>query len=402
MASFVYKAKMGPGNTEQGEIHAENRSAAIEQLNARGMVPVWVREKSEGSGEGHGFRFKRRVKARDITLFTRQFASLSRSGVPVLSALSTCARQSENPAFRKVLEEMEGGIRDGGMFSDSLARFPELFSGVYINMVRAGESAGKLDIILQRLADTREKEEEVRRKVQAAIAYPALVVTVGVLTVFLLLTFFMPRVVDLFRNFDDLPVPTRMLIGISGVFSGYWYWMVMGVVLLLLIYRRTVSTGSGRQAVDAFKLSMPLIGGVIMRHQMAVFSRTLALLIEAGINIDRGMRLSAGALVNSVLKNKLLQAADETVNQGAPFSAALKKVGFIPPMVINMSAVGEQGGRLDESLSEVASFYEAEIEQQTRVVMSLIEPVLILVVGGIVGFIVAAMLLPIFKLSVSM
>lgn len=402
MANFVYKAKMGPGRTEQGELVAETRSAAIEQLSARGMIPVWVQEKADGAASASGIRFKRRVKGKDITLFTRQLASLGRSGVPILSALSTCAQQAENPAFRKVLEEMESGIRDGGMLSDSLARFPDLFSSVYVNMVRAGESAGKLDIILQRLADTREKEEEVKRKVQAAIAYPSLVVIVGVLTVFLLLTFFMPRVVALFRNFDELPVPTRILIGISGFFSGYWYWMVMGLILLYLMYRRMASTEGGRQAIDAFKLRMPIFGGVILRHQMAVFSRTLSLLIEAGINLDRGIRLSAGALVNRVLKNQLLAAADETVNQGAPFSSALKKVSFIPPMVINMSAVGEQGGRLDESLSEVASFYEAEIEQQTRVVMSLIEPILILVVGGIIGFIVAAMLLPIFKLSVSM
>ena len=173
-------------------------------------------------------------------------------------------------------------------------------------------------------------------------------------------------------------------------------------MILAFFYRKLLSTEKGQYTFDGFKLRLPLFGGFILRHQMAIFSRTLALLIEAGINLDRAIRLSAGALVNSVLRKQLMVAADETVSQGAPFSATLRKVSYIPPMVVNMSAVGEESGRLDESLAEVAAFYEAEIDQQTRIVMSLIEPMLILVVGGIVGFIVAAMLLPIFKLSVSM
>jgi type IV pilus assembly protein PilC len=402
MPIFTYKAKLGPGKTEEGELSAENHAAALEQLGARNMIPVWVKEKSETGASASGIRLKRRVRGKDITLFTRQLSSLTKSGVPILKSLSTTASQAENPAFRKVLEMVEAGIRDGGMLSDSLAKFPDLFSSVYVNMVRAGESAGKLDIILQRLADAREKDDEVRRRVQSAMAYPSLVIGVGVLTVFLLLTFFIPRVVSLFRNFDDLPWPTRALMGVSSVFHGYWPWIVLACVLLGLFYRRLGSTEKGRYAIDGFKLKLPLFGGFILRHQMAIFSRTLALLIDAGINLDRGMRLSAGALSNSVLKKDLLNAADETVNQGAPFSSTLKKVRSIPPMVVNMSAVGEESGRLDESLAEVASFYEAEIDQQTRVVMSLIEPILMLVVGGIVGFIVAAMLLPIFKLSVSM
>lgn len=402
MPIYVYKAKLGPGKTREGELFAVSRAAALEQIAAQGMIPVSVGEKGETGNAGPGIRLKRRVRSRDVTIFTRQLSSLTKSGVPILSALSTTASQTDNPAFRKVLEIMESDIREGGMLSDALARFPDLFSGVYVNMVRAGESAGKLDIILQRLADAREKEDDVRRRVQSAMAYPALVITVGVLTVFLLLTFFMPRVISLFRNFEDLPWPTRTLMAISSVFSGYWYWMVLLAVVLGFLYRRMASTEKGRFALDGAKLKMPMFGGFIMRHQMAMFSRTLSLLIQAGINIDRAMRLSAGALSNAVIRKQLQNAADETVNQGTPFSAALQKVSSVPPMVINMSAVGEKGGRLDEALAEVAGFYEAEIDQQTRIVMSLIEPVLILVVGGIVGFIVAAMLLPIFKLSISM
>ncbi len=402
MPIFVYKAKLGPGKTEEGELAAESRTAAVEQLSARGMIPVWVKEKGDADESAPGIRLRRRVKRRDVTLFTRQLSSLTKSGVPILNALLTTAGQTDNPAFRRVVEMIEADIREGGMLSDALARFPDLFSGVYVNMVRAGESSGKLDIILQRLAVAREKEDEVRRRVQSAIAYPTLVIVVGMLTVFVLLTFFMPRVISLFKNFDDLPLPTRALMGISSVFAGYWYWIVLVCILLGLAYRRMSATEKGRFAIDNAKLNLPLFGGFIMRHQMSVFSRTLSLLIEAGINLDRAMRLSAGALVNSVIRKQLLDAADETVNQGAPFSTTLKKVRAVPPMVVNMSAVGEQGGRLDEALSEVAGFYESEIDQQTRVVMSLIEPILILVVGGIVGFIVAAMLLPIFKLSISL
>lgn len=402
MPVFVYRAKRGPEKAEEGELQADSRAAALDRIVSSGLTPVWVRDKSEQSSGIKGIRFKKRVRPRDITLFTRQLASLTKSGVPILNALSTVALQSESPEFRKVCLSMQSVVRDGSMLSDALSRFPDLFSMVYVNMVRAGESAGKLDVMLVRVAEAREKDDEIRRKVQSATAYPALVLIVGGLTLVMLFTFFLPKIITLFKDFDDLPLPTRIIIGMSSFFSSYWPWMAIGVVLVLLAFRRIRSSEKGRDRIDSLKLGLPLFGDFLLKHQMAVFSRTLSLLIDAGINLDRAIRLSAAGLSNSFLRKQLLYASDETVRQGAPFSEALKKVKAVPPMVVNMSAVGEQGGRLDEALAEVAGFYEAEIDQQARVVMTLIEPILILVVGGIVGFIVAAMVLPIFKLSVSL
>ena len=297
---------------------------------------------------------------------------------------------------------MESTIRDGSMLSDALVKFPALFSALYVNMVRAGESAGLLDTMLFRLAEAREKEEEIRRKVQAAMAYPTLVLIVGFGTIFVLLAFFLPKVVDLFDGFDDLPLPTRMLIGGSEFCSGNWHWVVILAGLAAAIFNRLAAIERGKTFVDGIKLRIPFMNKFVLYSDIARFGRTLSLLVDAGIPIDRALALSAQTLHNSVLREEIERVRDETVTQGAPLSTGLKKTRHFPQMVANMCAVGEEAGQLDESLTEVASYYEAEVDQRSRLVTSLLEPILILVVGGMVGFIVAAMLLPIFRLSVAM
>ena len=398
MRTFIYKAKDGPGKTVHGELSAESRSAAVANLDVMGYIPVWVREKDTASRKTHDFR-RRRISQRDVTVFTRQLASLTKSGVPLLKALYTIGDQTENSGLRRVVEDLEGTVRDGNMLSGALSKYPALFPELYINMIRAGESAGKLDTILFRLSEAREKEEDLRRKVQAAIAYPLLVVTVGMITVFALLAFFLPRVVDLFENYQDLPLATKMLIGLSGFFSRYAYWIILIFLLFAVIFRRLVSLETGKLFIDRIKLHMPLINRFIRESDLARFARTLSLLIDAGIPIDKALTLSANTLRNAVLKEEVEKVRQNTVQQGMPFSMGLKKTRYFPPLFSNMAAVGEEAGRLDESLDEVASFYEKEIDQQSRLATSLLEPILILVVGGIVAFIVMAMLLPIFKIG---
>lgn len=399
MPKFVYKAKQGPGKTVEGELSAESRSAAVSMLDSRGLSAVWIKETDEALMTESGAVRTRGIKRKDVTIFTRQLASLIKSGVPILRALSTVASQSVNHLMGKVVEDLEHTIRDGNMLSEALSKYGDMFSELYINMVRAGESAGVLDRMLFRLAEAREKEDEIRRKVQSAMAYPILVIIVGVATVFVLLTFFLPRVAELYKGYSNLPLPTRILVGISGFFSNWWYWIVLGILLVAALVNRLAAMEKGRLFIDRIKLHLPGAGGFLLKQDIARFCRTLSLLIGAGLSIDKAVAASAATLGNSLVRDEIENAANSSIREGLQFSEGLKRVSFIPPLVSNMSAVGEEAGRLDEALTEIASFYENEIDQQSRIVTTLIEPILILVVGCIVGFIVAAMLLPIFRLS---
>jgi type IV pilus assembly protein PilC len=399
MSKFIYKAKDGPDKTVEGEIEATSRSEVVSRLDAMGYSPVWVREK-DSVADKTGL-WGQRISQREITVFTRQLASLTKSGVPILKALSTIADQTENKAFSRLIRNLEDIIRDGSMLSDAMSRYPALFPELYVNMVRSGESGGVLDSILVRLAENREKEEEVRRKVQSAVAYPILVILVGIATVFVLLVFFLPRIASIFKDYgyDKLPLPTKMIIGMSDFFSESWYWLVLGIGLFLAVFKRMAALEKGRTMIDRIKLGMPLMGKFIEKSEIARFARTLALLIQSGISIEKALGLSGSVLNNSILREEIEEIRKRTVNQGMSVSTGLKKAKYFPPFVANMAAVGEEGGKLDESMTEIALFYEKEVEQQSRLATSLLEPLLILVVGLVVGFIVAAMLLPIFELS---
>jgi type II secretory pathway component PulF len=269
-------------------------------------------------------------------------------------------------------------------------------------MVASGEAGGVLDTMLYRLGDAREQEDENRRRVQAAMAYPSLVAVTGVVTVMVLLIFFMPRVMALFDQYENLPLPTRMLLGVSGFLSTQWHWLLLGVGLVLVVFHRLVAMDRGRLLMDSLKLRLPLLGRFLRDVELARFARVFALLIDAGISIDTVLKLSAKSVHNAVLRRELDGVRQRTVQQGQALSQGLKASGFFPSFVGNMLAVGEETGKIDDSLNEVALFYERSIQRQSRMAMSLLEPILLLVVGCVVGFIVFAMLMPIFEMGVQM
>ena len=399
MAVFIYKAKAGPAKTVEGELQAESRPAAVAALDRMGYSPVWVKEKAGGSHKKRRRFAQRPVRPRDITVLTRQLASLIRSGVPILRGLRTIADQTESERLRTVVSDMEGTVRDGSMLSVAMSKYPSLFSMLYVDMVRAGESGGILDDSLTRLADAREKEEDFRRKVQSAMAYPCLVLVVGLITVFILLSFFLPQVVSLFKDYPSLPLPTRMLISTSEFFDQNWYWIVIIVLLLGAVFKRLMTLERGRLMLDGAILRVPLISKFVQQSEISRFARTLALLLEAGLPIDKSLELSGKTMQNTVMRNEISDVARRTVQQGESLTVGLQASDHFPAFVTNMTAVGEEVGTLETSLNEIATFYEKEMDQQARLVTSLIEPLLILAVGGVVGFIVAAMLLPIFELG---
>ncbi len=398
MPSYIYKAKDGPGKTVQREIVAESKASAIARIEAMGLIPISVHPK----GRGHAAQSRpsqRGIRRGEVSVFTRQLASMIKSGVPILRALNTIEDQTENARFQAIIGDLEASIRDGAMLSDGMRRYPKLFPELYVNMVESGESGGVLDTMLFRLAEARELEEENRRKVQAAMAYPTLVAVVGGATVFVLLSFFMPRVMVLFEGYDDLPGATRVLLGTSEFFSRYWYYLVLGLGLVVGVFQRLVALDRGRTLVDGLKMRTPLLGKFLRDVDLARFARTFALLIDSGVSIDRVLRLSANAIHNAVLRREIEAVRERTMKHGMTLSAGIKASAHFPPFVGNMLAVGEETGRIDESLNEVARFYEGSVERQSRIVTSLIEPALLLIVGTVVGFIVFAMLLPIFEIG---
>lgn len=396
---FVYKAKQGPDKTVEGDIQAENRAAAVARLERMGYSPFSIEELSGRQRVSPSVRV-RKIKSRDVTVLTRQLGGLLRAGVPIMRALTTIQQQTENTSLRAVVMEISGAVRDGRTFSESLGRYPALFSDLYINMVRSGESAGMLDEVLMRLAETRESDDELRSRLISAIAYPALVLSVGVVSIFIILTFFLPRIMHLFKGTAIvLPWPTRVVMAVSSLFENYWGVLVVLGGIITLLLGRYFKTQAGRMALDGALLRMPVMGSFMRDTDIVRFARTLALLVKAGISVDRALMLAGNTLVNGRLRAAVLAAADETVHQGATVAAGFKRRSEIPEFVANMVAVGEESGRLDETLGEIAAFYQRELDRDLRQVTTLLEPLLILSVGVVVGFIIFAMLLPIFQIG---
>ena len=406
MPTYIYKAKKGPGEVVKGEIEADSEDHAVGKLERMELVPVTVVEKGGTEKEGPipesrtpGIRSVG-IRTRDIDIFTRQLASLVRASVPILRTLSLISQQTENRALKNVVNDLKEQVKDGRVLSEALERYPRLFNNLYLSMVKSGERVGALDEVLYKLTEHREKEEELRRKILAAMAYPLLVIVVGIATIFAVLTFFLPKLTGLFESMrQTLPMPTKILIGMSEFMSGNWHWFLIALVFVIAIFGR-VKTGSKKKFLfDMIKLHMPFVRKFVKNAEIARFARTLALLLKSGLPVHESLHLATDTLDNDVLRERLRQAGREIVNQGSALSNSLKKINIFPDFAINMIAVGEEGGRLEGSLSEIANVYEKEVEQAIKIMTSLLEPLLILAVGVVVGFIVFAMLLPIFNIG---
>jgi len=416
MPVFIYRAKQGPEKTLEGKVSAGSKEQAVEKLEKMGLVPIIVEEvqvddgakrhkKVSQGGERIGFTgglssFSR-IRRKDVDVFTRQLASLIRASVPALRALSLIAEETENQRMRAVVDDLRSQVRDGKMLSDAMERYPSLFNSLYLNMVRSGERGGALAEVLLRLVDYREREDEIRGKVQAALAYPMLMIVVGIGTLFVMFTFFMPKLVGLFDDMgESLPWSTRMLIGISSWFSSYWYWLVFVFVFIFALFFRNKKGSKKKVLVDLFKLRMPFVRKFVMDAEVIKFARTLGLLLRNGLSVHESLKLATDTLDNEVLCQRLSDATNQIISKGMSLSDSLKGTGVFSGFFINMVAIGEESGRLEVALEEVVGVYEREVEQAIKVMTSLLEPLLILVIGGIVGFIVFGMLQPILSMGV--
>lgn len=398
MPIFQYKAKKGT-QTITGQIGAQSQDEAIELMSQQGLLPVSIQEKTFAPKQTAG-RKRGRIRPREVFVFTRQLAGLIRSGIPILRALNIVGEQTPNAYFRDIINAMERGIKDGGSLSDCLSIYPDVFSGLYIAMIRVGEEGGRLKEALARIAEYQGAQQEISSKVRSAIAYPILMAVVGISTVIFILTFVMPRIIPLFSNItEQLPLPTKILMGISDFLRQGWMVILLVLFIAVFFFKRWFRTDTGKAALSAFKLRFPFMGGFILKVELARFCRTLELLLKSGIPLPKGMQVATPTLDNALLKTDFLRCHKD-LESGVSFANSLEKSKYTSRLMVNMIAVGEESGFLEEALGDVATTYEQETNETIKIMTTLLEPAMILIVGLVVGFIVIAMLLPIFQMDI--
>lgn len=404
MPKYAYKAKRGPKDIIEGTIEAETYDGAVGKLSGMGYFPILVQEEGRAAKKaGMSFSFawrKRRIRLADLSVFTRQLSELLGSGMPLLQGLQVLNQQTENKELQSIISGLSKNIQDGGTLSDGLARHPNVFSSLYVNITKAGELGGRLEHALNRLADFLDKEEEMVSRVQQAMAYPALMCTVGLVTILLLMTVVIPRLVVMFEDIGQaLPLPTLILMGISNFLVRYWWFIILAIGFAIFLIKRSSATAEGKLRIDNFKLGLPLFGGLIRKIEIARLSRTLATLLDGGIPILQALDAVIDTVQNEIIKNELKKTRQD-VRDGASLGRSLSGTVQIPPYVINMITVGEEGGQLEKVLYRIAFSYENQTDKAVRLLMTLLEPALILFMGLIVGFIVISMLLPIFQFNI--
>lgn len=399
MSVFNYKAKAGPSKIIEGTITADTRSAVVAKLSEQGYFPISIEE--AGKGKTAVVLKKQKVAARDVGVFTRQLADLLEGGLTLFQAMDTLVGQTENKIFSQVITEIRDMIREGNPLSATLGKYPKIFNPLYVSMIRSGETGGVLDQVLIRLAEFADKEQELRSRVKGAMMYPLFLGSFGVLTIVVLVAFVVPKLTSVFVDFGQtLPLPTKILMATSHFVSRWWWLIGVVIGLVLMILRQQYHTPEGRFIIDRWKLKFPLLGKVILHGELAGFSRTLSTLLESGVPVTRSLEVVAGIVKNEVLRREFGKV-QTAISQGASLGGSLAESGYFPLLMVNMIKVGEKGGMIEKSLLKVADTYDREIDRLTRVFTTLLEPILILTLGLVVGMIVVSMLLPIFNLNLT-
>ena len=338
------------------------------------------------------------ISTRDIAIFTRQFATMINSGLPLVQALDILAEQTENKALKDVTHAVVYDVESGQTLADALRKHPKAFSDLYVNMVAAGEAGGILDTILLRLATFMEKNDALVRRVKGAMIYPAVIFSVMAIAVVILLLFVIPVFATMFASMGGvLPLPTRIVMGMSSFLQHYWWMLILGVVAIVWATRRYYKTPSGRLNLDKFMLAMPILGDVLRKSAVSRFTRTLGTLIASGVSILDGLEITAKTAGNRVIHDAVMESRN-SIAGGETIAAPLQKSKVFPPMVISMIAVGEQTGGLDEMLSKIADFYDEEVDAAVGNLLAAMEPLMIVLLGGVVGGMIIAMYLPIFSI----
>jgi type IV pilus assembly protein PilC len=398
MAAFAYSAIAADGLAQAGEIHAPNPDAAREQLRIRGLLAERLEELPASGEEGARTAFKK-VKPKTLQIFSRQFATMIEAGLNVVSSLVILEEQTDDEYFASVVKEIRADVEGGLLLSQALARHPKIFSRLYVSMVEAGEAAGILDQVLDRVAFQIEKDTQIRRRVKGAMMYPTMVMIFATLVLVGLLMFLVPVFVNIFAQLGGkLPTLTQYVVSASNVLRSYWFIIFPLFFLAIWAVRRFKRTEQGRQLWDRIKLKIPMkIGDVVLKVTMARFSRTLSTLVAAGVDIIKALEITGQTAGNWVVE-EALSGVRAKVHQGVPIAQPLIENDVFPPMVSQMVKIGEETGELEKMLSKIADFYEDEVDSSIATLTSIIEPLMMIMVGAMVGVIVISMYLPMFKM----
>ncbi|MDD5595490.1 MAG: type II secretion system F family protein [Candidatus Omnitrophica bacterium] len=398
MPQYTYTAKPQPDKTIQGEIEAESESDAVTKLTKLGYFPVSI-ESVDISLEKKGFFSFRKVSKKEIVMFTRQLSNLISSGINIINGLNIISRQTPNKYFRAVINDVVGKIKDGKALSESLNYHPQIFSNLYVQLVHSGEVGGNIDGALERLSGFLEKEQEFSDSLRSALIYPVFILFVGAGTIVVLLTFVIPRLTVMFEDMGQvLPLPTRILIAASGILRVYW-WMILALVITgVFLFRRSQRIIANKIIWDRIKLKLVFFGDIILKSEISRLMHTLALLLSSGITITSSLDISAALAENEILRSELLKFK-ERINDGLSLSRCLSESKLFPSMVNSIVSVGEETGTLEKALLRISQDYEKEVDGTIKDLTRMLEPVIILVMGLIVGFIVISMLLPIFQIN---
>jgi len=391
MPNYTYVARTAQGEVRSATIEASSKDDAAAQLKRLRLTVVKLEEITKKKTSG-------KVSMRDIVIFTRQFSTMINSGLPLVQALDILSKQSENPVLQSVTRQVVFDVESGHTVADALAKHPNAFTDLYVNMVAAGEAGGILDTILLRLATFMEKNDALVRKVKGAMIYPGVIMSVAFGAIVVLLVFVIPTFQNMFASVGvALPLPTRIVIAMSDFLQGFWWAVLVAIGALVVSVQRYYTTTDGQLVIDRMLINAPVLGDMLRKSAVSRFTRTLGTLISSGVSILDGLEITAKTAGNRVVSDAIMESR-ASIAGGDTIAAPLAKSGVFPPMVISMISVGEQTGGLDEMLSKIADFYDDEVDAAVSGLLSLLEPVMIVFLGVVVGGMVVAMYLPIFDM----
>ncbi|MFC1646227.1 type II secretion system F family protein [Candidatus Omnitrophota bacterium] len=398
MPKFSYRAYTSSKEKKEGVIEAENKTQALAKLDKLSLFPTNITELNKTISDSIIGKI-RRVNSIDAAAFTRQVSNLLDAGLTILAALMLVSRQTWKASLKLVIDRLITDLKEGKTFSVSLAQHPNIFSGLYVSLIRSGETGGFLQEVMRRLADFMDNEEELKVKIRSAMIYPALIAIVGLLTIFILLSFVIPKLVLVFEDFGQiLPMPTQILISISSFLSQFWWLIILSIALTFFVINRMSRSSEGKLFFDRLKLKIPVFGALILKRQMERFARILATLLSNGVTIIPSLEIVRDIMENNILKQEVEKMRLE-VRDGISLARSMGKSKYFPISIVNIISVGEESGSLEKVLMRISASFEREVDRDLKTFTSLLEPAMILVMGSVVAFIVAAMLLPVFQIN---
>lgn len=399
MPVYIYHGRDTSGSIIKGEMEATDEKTLRLLLQRKHIVPTKVKVKTKPIGQNLGTIFSPKVKQNEIVIFTRQLSTMIDSGLPLIQGLDALARQQDNPKFKEVLTQIKTDVETGSTFAEALKKHPALFDRLYVNMVAAGEVGGILDTVMARLAVYMEKAQRLKRKVKSAMTYPIIVLAISALVLGVILIFVIPSFTKLFKDSGKaLPLPTQLVVNLSDFVVNYFFLIIVGIGFIVFAIKQYYKTPNGRKVIDAFLLRAPIFGVLFRKVAVAKMTRTLGTLITSGVSILESLNVAAGTAGNKIIEDAILKVK-ASVTEGKSIAQPLEEAKVFPPMVVQMIAVGEATGALDQMMNKIADFYDEEVDVAVDGLTAMIEPLMILFLGGTVGSIIIAMYLPIFQMA---